>query len=87
MTTLGLPEYLNSADVRGSEPVMVYGVVPLLRDYYHVSGLIDGLESWRGRIWGVTKESKWRSFGRYGRDQQTLVFGAGEVGCRAGGLL
>jgi len=40
----GVARFLNSADVRGSVPVMVYGVVPLLRDYYHVSGLIDGLE-------------------------------------------
>jgi len=40
----GVARYLNSADVRGSEPVMVSGVVPLLRDYYHVSRLIDGLD-------------------------------------------
>ena len=38
----GVARYLNSADIQGSEPVMVYGVVPLLRDYYHVSRLIDG---------------------------------------------
>jgi hypothetical protein len=38
----GVARYLNSPDLRGSKPVMVYGVVPLLRDYYHVSRLIDG---------------------------------------------
>ena len=40
----GVARYLNSPDVRGSRPVMVYGIVPLLRDYYHVSGLVDGLD-------------------------------------------
>jgi 4-amino-4-deoxy-L-arabinose transferase-like glycosyltransferase len=39
----GVARYLNSADARGSEPVMVSGVVPLLRNYYHVPGLIDAL--------------------------------------------
>ena len=34
--------YLNSPEVRESSRVMVYGVVPLMRNYYHVSGLIDG---------------------------------------------
>jgi hypothetical protein len=40
---VGVARYLNSPEVQGSAPVMVDGVVPLLRDYYHVSRLIDGM--------------------------------------------
>ena len=83
----GVARYLNSPDVRGSEPVMVYGVVPLLRDYYHVSRLIDGLDVGPDQPWGVSEEAHWRSLRRYGRDQQAVGLGERQVGCRARALL